>query len=534
MRNISVWVLATLGAVALASSGCSAGGAGAGSTTKNSKPGSTGGAGNTPGGGTSATGTGSGGPDLTPDQGNDGPEGAPEDPDPGNPNITHPKCGNGKCTDFPAEPILAMGAPANSAMLFGDPSNFDAGTAYVAADGHLTDGRAPLLYKTTDFGVTWTSVSGDLPSKHPLDYTLSVAENPNRKGMLFAGTGHGFYYTLDDGVKWTALQTGLPAAPVTWVVVQKQAHDVVLSTYGRGLYILDDITPLEQPAPAATDGARLFVPRPAYRLARSGRAQFTYSMPAAAPLKIEIADAGGAVVRTMELPGRAGLNRLSWDLRYDAPRLVALRTTPPENPNIWSEPRFLGQDTRPVTHWGLAQAQVGPLAAPGKYTLKVTTGGHTLTQPFEVLKDPRIVSSDADLVASTEMQKRIVKDLNETSDMVNHLETVRRQIEDKLKASQTGAASLRETDAQLASTEYKLIEKSSTLSDDKYFVQAYKIYSNLIWLNGAVGTGAGDEAGGADYRPTDTQVAVLQSIEKDLAVARAEYQAMLKSGLLKP
>ena len=108
------------------------------------------------------------------------------------------------------------------------------------------------------------------------------------------------------------------------------------------------------------------------------------------------------------------------------------------------------------------------------------------------------------------MQKRIVKDLNETSDMVNHLETVRRQIEDKLKASQTGAASLRETDAQLASTEYKLIEKSSTLSDDKYFVQAYKVYSNLIWLNGAVGTGAGDEAGGADYRPTDTQVAVLE------------------------
>ncbi|MEO7271003.1 MAG: sialidase [Vicinamibacterales bacterium] len=426
------------------------------------------------------------------------------------------------------------GLPAWSVISKIDPSNFEAGTAYVAADGHLTDGRAPLLYKTTDFGATWKNVSGDLPAKHPLDYTLSIAENPNRRGMLFVGTGHGFYYTLDDGVKWTQLQTGLPAAPVTWVVVQKQAHDVVLSTYGRGLYILDDITPLEQPAPAVTAAARLFAPRPAYRLARSGRAQFTYSMPTAAPLKMEIADASGTVVRTVEVPGRAGLNRLSWDLRYEAPRLVALRTTPPENPNIWSEPRFAGQDTRPITHWGLSQAQVGPLAAPGKYTLKVTTGGQTLSQPFEVLKDPQIVSSDADLVASTEMQKRIVKDLNETSDMVNHLETVRRQIEDKLKASQAGAASLRETDAQLASTEYKLIEKASTLSDDKYFVQAYKVYSNLIWLNGAVGTGAGDEAGGADYRPTDTQVAVLESIEKDLAVARAEYQALLKSGLLKP
>ena len=425
------------------------------------------------------------------------------------------------------------GLPAWSVISKIDPSNFDAATAYVAADGHLTDGRAPLLYKTSDFGATWKNVSGDLPSKHPLDYTLSIAENPNRRGMLFAGTGHGFYYTLDDGVKWTALQDGLPAAPVTWVVVQKQAHDVVLSTYGRGLYILDDITPLEQPASTATDVARLFVPRAAYRLARSGRAQFTYSLPAAGPLKVEIADASGAAARTMEVTGRAGLNRLSWDMRYDAPRLVALRTTPSENPHIWDEPRFRGQETRPVTHWGLAQAQVGALAAPGKYTIKVTAGGQMLTQPFEILKDPQIVSSEADLVASTEMQKRIIRDLNETSDMVNHLETVRREIQDKLKAAQGVTASLRETDAQLANTEFKLLERSSALSDDKYFVQAYKVYSNLIWLNGAVGTGAGDEAGGADYRPTDAQVAVLQMIEKDLAVARAEYQAMIKAGLLK-
>ena len=158
-------------------------------------------------------------------------------------------------------------------------------------------------------------------------------------------------------------------------------------------------------------------------------------------MKVEIADASGAVIADHgACQGRPGLNRLSWDLRYDAPRLVALRTTPPENPNIWDEPRFRGQETRPVTHWGLSQAQVGPLAAPGKYTLKVTAGGQTMTQPFEVLKDPQIVASDADLVASTEMQKRIVKDLNETSDMVNHLETVRRQIEDKLKAAVRRAA----------------------------------------------------------------------------------------------
>jgi hypothetical protein len=84
-------------------------------------------------------------------------------------------------------------------------------------------------------------------------------------------------------------------------------------------------------------------------------------------------------------------------------------------------------------------------------------------------------------------------------------------------------------DLKLQEVEFRLLEKSSTLSDDKYFVQAYKVYSNLIWLNGAVGTGAGDEAGGADYRPTDTQLAVLEEIEKDLAVARTEYQALMKT-----
>ena len=414
-----------------------------------------------------------------------------------------------------------------------DPSTFDGGTAYIAVDGHLTDGRQPLLFKTTDFGQTWKSVAGDLPSKHPLDYTLAIAENPNRRGMLFVGTGHGFYYSVDDGEHWKQLQDGLPAAPVTWVVVQKQAHDVVLSTYGRGLYILDDVTPLEQPDRMTTSSPQLFAPRPAFRLARSGRAQFTYSLPSAGQMKAEILDDKGAVIRTMDLEGRQGLNRLSWDLRYDAPRVVGLRTTPPENPFIWSEPRFRGQETRPVTHWGLAQAQVGPLAAPGRYSLRLATGGQTLTQTFEVLKDPRIAATDADLIASTDMQKRIVSDLNETSDMVNHLETMRRLIEDKLKTEKRADAqkSLREIDAKLSGVEFKLLEKSSTLSDDKYFVQAYKVYSNLIWLNGAVGTGAGDEAGGADYRPTDTQVAVLETIEKDLASARGEYEAVVKTDL---
>ncbi|MGH9198631.1 MAG: WD40/YVTN/BNR-like repeat-containing protein, partial [Acidimicrobiia bacterium] len=196
-----------------------------------------------------------------------------------------------------------------------EPSHFDPATAYVVLDYHLMDNRDPFIYKTTDFGQTWKKISDGLPKRHPLSYAISLAENPNRKGMLFAGTGHAFYYSLDDGKSWTQFKEGLPAAPVTWIVVQKQYHDVVVSTYGRGLYILNDITPLEQADQASRrTEAHLYSPRPGFRLSRSGRAEFTYSLKSAPsdPVQIEILDPQGAAIRTLRPRARTGLNRVSW------------------------------------------------------------------------------------------------------------------------------------------------------------------------------------------------------------------------------
>jgi photosystem II stability/assembly factor-like uncharacterized protein len=417
-----------------------------------------------------------------------------------------------------------------------EPSHFDAGTAYIAVDYHLMDNRDPFIYRTSDFGQTWKKISDGLPAKHPLAYVRSVAEDPNRKGLLFVGTGHGFYYSLDDGGHWTQLQTGLPPAPVTWVEVQKQFRDVVVSTYGRGLYILDDITPLEQMAQATTDPAvRLFAPRPAYRFTRGGRALVNYSLKAASkdPVQVQILDGSGVVIREFRAPGRPGINRASWDMRYEPPRLVVLRTTPTENPHIWEEPRFRGADTRPVTHWGLAQAQVGPLVAPGKYSVRLTVDGQSFTEPLEILKDPATAGSEADLEASVKLQLRIREDINATSDMVNQMEVMRKQLEDIQKAlrGQKGREdvlkSVEQMDRKIQDVEDKLLEPAARLSDDKYFVQAYRVYMNLIWLNGEVGPGAGDVAGGADFRPTDTSVVVLETIEKDLAAAKADYRSLI-------
>jgi photosystem II stability/assembly factor-like uncharacterized protein len=415
-----------------------------------------------------------------------------------------------------------------------EPSNFDPGTAYVVLDLHLMDNRDPFIYKTADFGQTWTKISDSLPAKHPLAYAMSIAENPNRRGMLFAGTGHGFYYSLDDGARWTQFKDGLPAAPVTWIVVPKLWHDVVVSTYGRGLFILSDITTLEQSDKVPTDAAvHVYDPRPAFRQPRTGRAEFLYTAKTApaAPARAEILDSNGAVIRTIEAPGRAGLNRIIWDLRYDPPRQVAFRTTPPDNPHIWEEPRFKGRETRPVVHWGIEGAQVtGPIVTPGKYSVRLRVSGQTFTRPFEVHKDPSITASDADLMASTAVQIRIRDDMSAAADMVNNLEIMRKQIEDDMKA-QSGKPdaerALREMDQKLLNVELRLVSRTELHSDDKWYVESYQVYQNLIWLNGVVNSGAGDVAGGADERPTDASIGVLDGLSKELNSAKGEYRSVI-------
>jgi photosystem II stability/assembly factor-like uncharacterized protein len=415
-----------------------------------------------------------------------------------------------------------------------EPSHFDPGTAYVVVDLHLVDNRDPFIYKTTDFGQTWKKVSDALPTMHPLAYVLSVAENPNRRGMLFAGTGHGFYYSLNDGGSWTQIKDGLPAAPVTWIVIPKLWHDIVVSTYGRGLFILSDITMLEQSDKVPTDtDAYVYEPRPAFRQPRAGRAEIIYTVKAAPtdPIRADILDANGSVIRTIESAGRAGVNRLIWDLRHEGPRQVAFRTTPPDNPHIWDEPRFKGRETRPVVHWGIEGAQVtGPIATPGKYGVRVRIGSQTFTRSLEVVKDPSIVASDADLQASTAMQIRIRDDMSATADMVNDLEVMRKQIEDDLKANAGKAdaeRALRELDQKLLAVELRLVSRTELHSDDKWYVESYKVYQNLIWLNGVVNSGAGDVAGGADERPTDASVGVLDGLSKELNAAKAAYREVL-------
>jgi photosystem II stability/assembly factor-like uncharacterized protein len=447
--------------------------------------------------------------------------------------VWYTRNGGGNWVDVSAN---IKGAPDLGTITQIWPSTFDAATAYVTIDGHINDNRKPFIFKTTDYGKTWTSVVGNLPTGHNLDYVLTTIENSNKKGMLFAGTGRAFYYSMDDGAHWTRFKEGLPAAPVTWVVYEPRYHDVVLSTYGRGLFILPDITVIEQtgqPAVAAPV-TKLFPPRNGFRQARSGSADFQFSLAAApaAPIKMEILNSVGDVIRTQTFTGgRPGLNKVSWNLQYEPAKMVEIRTTPKENQHIWEEPDFSGSEVRMVMHWGIGPTTATPIGAPGMYAVRMTIDGQTFTEPFEVVKDPMIKSSVADLVESTKMQVQIRDAITETSLVVNQLEITRKQIEDLLKQHRGKddiEKPLMDLDAMLFGTELKLVTRQDLRSDDKYFADAYKVYMNLLWLGGAVGLGAGDEAGGADYKPRDVAYDILADQLQQLADAQKDFDKHIK------
>jgi photosystem II stability/assembly factor-like uncharacterized protein len=412
------------------------------------------------------------------------------------------------------------------------PSRFSPAEAFVAVDNHLMDDRKPYLFRTTDFGKTWTSIVGDLPADHPLAYTMTVAENPNRRGMLFAGTGNGFFYSMNGGTSWTRFDNGLPAAPVSWIAPQKDFHDVVISTYGRGLFVLRDISPLEQRDQVTAAGSPyLYEPRTAFRDARDGSATFEFALKTQPKtVALEILDSAGTAVRKMPLRARAGENRVTWNLQYDEPVQVELRTSPPDNPHIWEEQRFKGRSTRPINHWGIQNPQrAGALASPGRYTARLTVDSVTVSRPFRVALDPEVKSTQADLVASTRTQLRIVTAMNDAAGMINGIESARKQIEDLTKSDSTATdlkTALHGLDDKLFATEMTLLSKTDLHSDDKWYVEPYKLYMQLIWLSGEVGLGAGDVQGGADQRPTDASLAWLADIERQLGAVRADFQRL--------
>jgi photosystem II stability/assembly factor-like uncharacterized protein len=341
-----------------------------------------------------------------------------------------------------------------------EPSPRRPGTAYFAAYRFLLGDFAPYIYRTDDFGKTWTRLTDGKNGIAPDEPTRVVREDPDRAGLLYAGTEFGMYISFDNGAHWQSFQLNLPVTPITDI---KIAHkDLILATQGRSFWILDNLTPLHQiKESTATESAALFTPREAIRIGGRGGggrgAGIQYPQPGAqidyfigsAPagdMKMEILDSTGKVVRTftsgnaaaateepadfapaadeeggdgegggggrggrgavVRLDKSTGEHRITWDLRYPGPWQSATR---PEGPN-------------------------GPEAVPGKYAVRLTVGTWTATQPLTMIEDPRITASGlstADLRAQFEHNIRVRDLVSEVNQLVARVRAAEQSLKGK-------------------------------------------------------------------------------------------------------
>ncbi len=335
---------------------------------------------------------------------------------------------------------------------------FDAGTAYLAANRYKVDDTKPYLFKTKDFGKTWTKITAGLPDNA---FCRVIREDPNKKGLLYAGTEIGIFVSFNDGDSWLPLNNNLPVTPIHDLQIQAREKDLCVATHGRAFWIMDNIEPLYQimdnPTIADKKG-HLFAPESAWRVGgaaapfalavqqgenapngvlvnyfmkdkpkeevllkfsnEKGDSIITYS---------SVKDKKGKALEIskdfyqkdkIERPGvassEAGLNSFTWDMRYsDA------TDTEGSPAMMWS-----GQVT-------------GPKVGPGKYSVELIIGKESFgKQPFEIKKDPRVEATVEDITESVKFQLRVRDKLSETHKAVNDLRTIRKQVTDYVSSVQ--------------------------------------------------------------------------------------------------
>jgi photosystem II stability/assembly factor-like uncharacterized protein len=349
--------------------------------------------------------------------------------------------------------VTPPGMPDFGRVSLIDASPFDAATAYVSVRRPLLDDFAPHIFRTHDFGRTWTKIVDGIRADA---YVNAVRADPERPGLLYAGTNHGVWISYDDGDSWQPLNPGLPDLPIVSMIVERD--ELVISAHGRGFWILDNIAALRQAGPdLASAPARLFDPAPAIRSGPEAALSWWLSEPAS-DARLQILDAAGTVVRSFEppdttargpgagggrgggpsMPNRAGLNRLQWDLRTEP---------------FTSFPGMI--------LWGVRTR--APAVPPGEYTVRLTAAGATQSAPLRVERNPWTTGvTDADLVAQYEFSSRVRDRVTDANDAVIAIRRVKAQLEDRLDKSD---------DPRLKGAGDRLVANASAVEENIYQVR---------------------------------------------------------------
>jgi hypothetical protein len=326
--------------------------------------------------------------------------------------------------------ITPKGLPEFARVSLIEASPHKPGTAYLAANRYQKADRAAYVFRTDDYGASWTPITGGVLDG---DFARVIREDTVTPGMLYLGTEQGIYVSYDNGGSWTSLRLNLPVTPVHGIVVQ--GNDLVIGTHGRAFWVLDDIAALRQYTPGLTSKPlHVFTPGVATR-----RLDMTlpvdYLLQAEAKtVTIEFLDAQGKVLRTVKneppkaeaagggddeegfgppparVATKAGMNRFSWDMRMQAAR-----------------------DFPGLIMW--AGRVAGPIVVPGRYQARVTADGQSQTVPLEIKADPRSRATMADLQAQYALAATINGEVNAANEAVLRIRHIKRQVEERVKAN---------------------------------------------------------------------------------------------------
>jgi len=421
-----------------------------------------------------------------------------------------------------------------------DASKWDAGKTYVVIEHHQQGNFEPHVYKTTNYGEDWEKIVDGIADS-PLSYAREILEDPVRPGLLYLGTENAIYVTFNDGDMWQPLMNNMPPAPMYDMVVQEHFNDLVVGTYGRGFWIMDDLSPLQQlTSDVVSSDAHLFEPRSAYRfhnitssmsmpndLTSGENPQYGASInywlgsELEGDVEIRVATESGETIRTLEGTKHSGINRVWWNLRDESPTRIKLRTKP-----RYADWVDLGPD-----RWRSGGGGISVLMPPGTYTVTLAVDGSEYTRQLEVLKDPNSEGTEADIAVQIAKVKEIRDDYDVAAGLVNRIEWVRRQIYD-LRAvleDQGGAEEIltaaEELDVKLIAIEEELIRLTTTGTGQDGVRYPTKLVGRLRYLAGTVATN--------DFRPTDQQGEVHTVLRERLRQHRLVVERLLDEDLLR-
>ncbi len=416
-----------------------------------------------------------------------------------------------------------------------EPSRFQPGSAYITVDFHQLGISEPHVYKTDDFGASWGSIVGDLP-RSVFSYVHVIREDPTRAGLLYLGTENSLFVSFNDGVNWHQLQGNLPHAPVHWLTVQPHFNDLVIGTYGRGFWILDDVTHLQQLTEEVLDNSvHLFTPRSAYRYTPRDNYNSQPDDPAAGDnpepgasinfylknsfngnASVVIENLNGEHVRTIKINSPIkGLNRIYWDLRYEPSEAPRIRTSVLEHSHI----QVGDNGYRSPPDGGL----VRPLAVPGQYTVRLETGDQIQETQLEILQDPESEATSAEMEAQLNFQLQLRDMSNSVSTLINRIEWVRKDLEDLRE--RFGSNDRYSTPLDLGKElEQTLINQEMTLFDLRLTGGSSRQdtirWPRQLW---AKISSLVQYSSGSDHKPTDQSLEVLKLYRNNIQEVIANW-----------